>query len=233
MRVYCDACPLLLTHPHLVSPSGIDNSVISSLVKTSPNLTHLRLAEIGCLDDTSLALLHPLKHLEYLDLSHGGLDGKSFTDEGVIALLENVGTNLTTLILDDNTALTDRTLIEGVKVNCPNLTELSLKNLDDILPTGVAELFNEDWVNQKGMVRLNLHRCTQLDDQALEAVINHSGKSLTKLDLNSVDAITEKGLKCLANHCPNLVELDVSFVREVWWRKHMMDSVFQITGKSF
>lgn len=160
-------------------------------------------------------MLHPLKKLKYLDLSHGGLKGETLTDDGVIGLLEAVGANLTTLILDDNALLTDRTLIEGVKVNCPMLIELSLRKMSEILPTGIAELFNEDWVNTRGMVRLNLHRCIQLDDQALEAVIKHSGHSLVKLDLNSVDGIQEKGLKYLAENAPALTELDISFVREV------------------
>jgi DNA repair protein RAD7 len=156
-----------------------------------------------------------LKKLRHLDLSHGGLKGENFTDDGVIRLLEAVGGTLTTLILDDNTILTDRTLIEGIKVNCPNLIELSLKNLTELLPTGVAELFGEDWINRKGMVRISLHRCIQLDDQALESVVKHSGHSLVRLDLNSVDGVREKGLKYLAENAPELTELDVSFVREV------------------
>jgi len=184
-------------------------------VETCPDLTHLQLAECGSLDDSSLALLQPLKKLRHLDLSHGGLKGENFTDDGVIRLLEAVGGTLTTLILDDNVLLTDRMLIEGIKVNCPNLIELSLKNLTEVLPTGIAELFGEDWVNKKGMVKISFHRCIQLDDQALEAVVKHSGHSLVRLDLNSVDGVREKGLKYLAENAPDLAELDISFVREV------------------
>lgn len=194
----------------------IDNSALQSLVSsTSASLTSLQLAEMGGLDDGSLQYLHPLKHLQHLDLSRGGLRGESYKDDGIVALLENVGHNLQSLILDENTLLTDRTLIEGIKVNCPSLIALSLHNLGEILPTGIAELFAEDWVNQKGMVRLNLQRCIQLDDQAIEAVVRHSGQTLIKLDLNSVDGITEKGLKILGSGAPNLTELDISFVREV------------------
>ncbi|KAK9893450.1 RNI-like protein [Cystobasidium minutum MCA 4210] len=205
----------------------VDNSVLTSLVETCPDLTHLQLAECGALDDSSLDLLHPLKKLKYLDLSHGGLKGETFTDDGMIRLLEAVGSTLTTLILDDNALLTDRTLIEGIKVNCPNLVELSLKNLTELLPTGIAELFGEDWVNTKGMVRISLHRCIQLDDQALEAVVKHSGHSLVKLDLNSVDGVREKGLKYLAENAPELTELDVSFVREIddFLLKHFLDKL--------
>lgn len=193
----------------------LDNGVLERLVQTSPGLTHLQLSECGLLDDPSLGLLHGLKNLRSLDISKGGLKGENFTDDGVISLLEAVGETLQTLILDDNVLLTDRTLIEGIKVNCPNLIELSCKNLGELLPTGVAELFSEDWVNQKGMVRINICRCIQLDDQALEAIIRHSGKTLTKLDMNSVDQVTEQSLKLLAESLPYLSELDVSFVRMV------------------
>ena len=193
----------------------LDNGVLDRLVKTSPKLMHLQLSECGLLDDQSLGLLHGLKNLRSLDITKGGLKGENFTDDGVIALLEAVGENLQTLVLDENLLLTDRTLIEGVKVNCPNLIELSLKNLGELLPTGIAELFSEDWVNQKGMVRININRCIQLDDQALEAIIRHSGKTLVKLDMNSVDQVTEQSLKALAESMPYLTELDVSFVRMV------------------
>lgn len=214
----------------VLTPTGIDNTVVTSLVNTCPNLTHLQLAECGSLNDTSLALLHPLKNLKYLDLSHGGLTGQGFTDDGIIPLLESVGSKLTTLILDDNVTLTDRTLIEGIKVNCTSLVDLSLRNLGEVLPTGIAELFGSDWVNTRGMIRLNLHRCIQLDDQALEAVIKHSGHSLTRLDLNSVDGLTEVGLRYLAENSPLLVELDISFVRQLddFLLKHLLDHLPEI-----
>ena len=75
------------------------------------------------------------------------------------------------------------------------------------------------------MVRINLHRCIQLDDQALEAIIAHSKGTLLKLDLNSVDGLTEKSLKLLAESALNLVELDISFVREIddFILKHFLD----------
>lgn len=201
--------------------------MLLSLVNTCPNLTHLQLAECGAMKDSSLSLLHSLKHLQHLDLAHGGLTGETFTDDGIIPLLENVGEKLTSLILDDNLLLTDRTLIEGIKVNCPNLIELSLKNLGEILPTGIMELFNEDWVNKKGFARISLNRCIQLDDEALTAIIKHSGTSLLKLDLNSVDGVREAGLKLLGTSCPLLSELDISFVRETddFLLKHLLDNL--------
>ena len=201
--------------------------MITSLVDACSTLTHLQLAECGAMNDSSLALLHPLKNLRYLDLTHGGLVGESFTDDGMVPLLDNVGAQLSTLIIDDNLLITDRTLIEGVKVNCTQLIELSLRNLGELLPTGIAELFSYDWVNKKGFVRLNLHRCIQLDDDGLIAIVKHSGATLLRLNVNSVDGLREKSLKMLAENAPNLTDLDVSFVREIddFLLKHFLDNL--------
>ena len=208
------------------SPRIVD-TVLTSLVNTCQSLTSLQLAECGALNDASLALLHPLKNLRHLDLSHGGLKGDTFTDDGIVPLLESVGFQLVSLKLDENILLTDRTLIEGVKVNCIELIDLSLKGVGEILSTGVAELFADDWINQKGMSQLNLNRCTQLDDQALEAIVAHSGHTLVTLDLNSVDGLTDKSLNALAEKALHLTDLDVSFVRAVddFVLKHLLDEL--------
>ena len=47
----------------------------------------------------------------------------------------------------ENYLLTDRVLLEGVKIHCPQLERLSLYGLDQIQSTGLQSLFT-DWVNQ-------------------------------------------------------------------------------------
>lgn len=111
----------------------------------------------------------------------------------------------------ENYLLTDRVLIEAVKVHCPHLRSLSLHSLSLVQSTGVEALFT-DWVNT-GLTHLNLHRCILLENEAIEAVVSHSGHSLVELDLNSVDEVEETTLKILAKGCPRMRVLDVSFVR--------------------
>ncbi|SCV71669.1 BQ2448_3257 [Microbotryum intermedium] len=189
-----------------------DDECIKVLVERNPQLQQLQLSEIGKLNDTSLALLHPLKHLTSLDLSRSGTpQGTTLTDDGVVALLENVGEQLVTLVLDENALLTDRTLLEGIKIHCPNLRVLSLKLLSNIQSKGLEALFL-DWVNT-GLTHLNLHRVLLLENEAIQAVLDHSGASLKHLDLHSVDEIEDFVLNEVADKAPNLEVLDLSFVR--------------------
>lgn len=111
----------------------------------------------------------------------------------------------------ENYLLTDRVLLEGVKIHCPNLERLSLYGLDQIQSTGLQSLFT-DWVNP-GLTHLVLHRVLELENEAILAVIAHSGHSLKVLDLHSVDEVDETALMKLAEGCTGLVELDLSFVR--------------------
>ena len=185
---------------------------LQHLVSHNPNLLNLQLAQIGRLSDASLALIHPLKNLTTLDISRAGFpEGTVLTDDAVVALIEQVGENLVELVLDENSLLTDRVLVEAVKVHCPRLRRLSLDGLHLLQSTGVEDLFT-GWVNT-GLTHLNLKRCLQVEDDALDKVVEHSGHSLRVLDLHSVDELGDDALKRLANGAPRLEWLDLSFVR--------------------
>lgn len=86
----------------------------------------------------------------------------------------------------------------------------------------------ERWTSP-GLTYLNVHRCIDLDRQALSAMLDHSGPSLVHLSLHSLDGGTsgdnnededgEIDSKFLtdkvAGQCRNLEVLDLSFVRSV------------------
>lgn len=183
------------------------------MAESFPLLTELRLAELGKLTDDSLALLHSLTSLKYLDISRAGLDAKALSDDAVVALLSHVGPGLETLVLNHNERLSDLTILEGIRPHCRHsLTHLELAGLTEVTGVAVAGLF-VDWnasndddarANAKLTV-LNLHRCARpraaqadarscwdVDDAGLTAIIEHSGSTLRELDLNSCDQITEK-----------------------------------------
>ncbi|KAK4047874.1 UV-damaged DNA-binding protein rad7 [Microbotryomycetes sp. JL221] len=189
-----------------------DNEALQILVDRNPGLFNLQLSEIGKLNDSSLAMLHPLKNLTTLDISRAGVDqGRVLTDDAVVALIENVGENLIELVLDQNYLLTDRVLIEGVKIHCPKLSRLSLYGLIEIQSTGMQSLF-QDWVNP-GLELLNIHRCDHTDNEALAAIVSHSGHSLKTLNLHSCDNLEVEALMNMAANCPVMRDLDLSFVR--------------------
>lgn len=111
----------------------------------------------------------------------------------------------------ENYKLTDRVLVEGVKIHCPHLRSLSLHSLSRIQSAGLQDLFTS-WVNT-GITHLNLHRVSLLENEAIDALITHSGHSLIELDLNSVDELEETVLKRLASECKELRVVDLSFIR--------------------
>lgn len=110
-------------------------------------------------------------------------------------------------------------------MHCPHLRTLSLHSLAQIQSTGLEALFT-DWVNT-GLTSLNLHRCVLIENEALEALVAHSGHSLVDLDLNSVDEVEDTALRVLAAGCPLVQTLDLSFVRSVddFVLKLMMDKM--------
>ncbi|GAA5859495.1 hypothetical protein JCM1840_004641 [Sporobolomyces johnsonii] len=66
-----------------------------------------------------------------------------------------------------------------------------------------------------GLHHLNAHRLAHLTPSALSALVAHSGPSLRTLNLHSCDDLTPEALARLANECPALEVLDLSFVRAV------------------
>ncbi|GAA5944250.1 UV-damaged DNA-binding protein RAD7 [Sporobolomyces koalae] len=244
-----------------------------SLVQTNPNLSTLRLSEIGRFSGESLQYLYPLQgKLRSLDLSRLGTpQGTVLENEHVIELLKGIGNELDELVLDGNFNLTDQVLIKGVKPYCPHLSKLSLSDLGEIEPYGFQVLFsdspvvrepsvppqeqqdevsavstvtstegplnddthtdpeegNEDENNahkveepfkrwtSPGLTHLNLHRCTHLTPTALVPLLTHSGSTLEHLSLHSLDELDTTFLFKLAELCPNLRVLDLSFVRSV------------------
>ena len=187
-----------------------NDECVARLVENFPNLSELRLAELNRINDKSLRPLHAFNNLTSLDLTRMG-DGKGLTDAGIVPLLEAIGANLQILILDENELLTDRTLIEGIKIFCHSLHHLSMTLLGEVLASAVQNLFT-DWKNPP-LTTLNVTRVVDIDDDALIAILDHSGPELTELYINSCDHITEKGLNQLAKIATSLEKLDVSFVR--------------------
>ncbi|ANB14140.1 UV-damaged DNA-binding protein RAD7 [Sugiyamaella lignohabitans] len=133
------------------------------------------------------------------------------TDDAIVAILNKVGSQLKTLILDGCSALTDRTITAGIRPCCGELTTLSLTLLDQITDEAVADLFT-DWTINPGLVKVSFRRCIGLGDSAIEALVDHSRDTLVDLDLNSLQFVTSRGLSALKG-TPNLTTIDLGFVR--------------------
>lgn len=201
-----------------------DKGCCEKLLACCPNVTELGMAQIGPLDASCLKVLEGYGHqLTYLDVSDPGVSApgippKSLEDDEVISLLTKTGRRLTHLNLSRNADLTFRTLLEGILENCKSLDTLllALCGSDGVQPNHLVELFKG--LQQRGcasLTKISLERCLAVDDDVIQALIEFSGKTLVDINVNSCDAITERGLQLIANGCACLERLDVGFCRAV------------------
>ncbi|KAF7728151.1 hypothetical protein EC973_006545 [Apophysomyces ossiformis] len=193
---------------------------VDSLVNNCPNLKHLRLSRLGKMHEDWLKKFSGMKYLETLELGWPP-HSHQLSSEELIELLSHVGNNLTELSLPGCSNIDDDLLIDGILKYCPKLQNLDLSEATSITSHGIQRLFNE-WKTVRpghGLKRLLLDGCRELDDEALKAVLRHSGKSLTHLNIHSLDKLTATGLEALTEqgsgsvHCAELEYLDCGFVR--------------------
>ncbi|OCF32992.1 DNA repair protein RAD7 [Kwoniella heveanensis BCC8398] len=189
----------------------IDLEVVQTLAKSCPNLTELRLAEVGQLNVDCLAALRTLQKLKMLDLSS---PGSTLSDEAIIGLLASSGKTIEILDLSDNPELTDLILPAIVKY-CPRLHSLSLRNLVELTDEGVAAFFQSlKAQGHEGLTHIDFEKGHDLQDKALHALVDHSGKTVEKLSLLGWRGVTKETLNDLTR-CSHLKEVDLGWCRDV------------------
>jgi len=198
-----------------------DLACVKALVTSCPNLSSLRLIDIGLLDDQGLQVIASAGLAKLKDLSianagiHNGATGEALTDAGVASLLQSVGASLERLDISQNKKLTD-VVLEAIGESCGQLTHLDLNGLRELSTKGVQELFDKfKQSGAPGLKHLNLSRCIKIGNEALYSILDHSARTLRVLDLNSVDELRADALERLATEAVNLEGLDLSFVRDV------------------
>ncbi len=200
-----------LTGLLITQSTRIDLETMEVLVKSCPNLTELRLAEIGLLNDEGLEPLGKLKKLTSLDLSSAGT---TISDDAVATLLSRVGKNLVSLNLSDNPELTDATL-SAIAKHCPHLRSLQLRNAIELTDEGVAEFFGALKKNgQPGLEAIDLGKGHDLKSKALHSLVAHSGPTVEKLSLLGWREVEKDALSELTQ-CGRLKELDLGWCRQV------------------
>lgn len=171
-----------------------NHDCLISLMETSGKLlTSLKLSRLDGLDSQESydVLPHYLGSLTHLELSHPNT-AALITDDLLINLLSFTGDSLKSLNLDGCSNLTDRFLIEGLAIFCPNLTHLSLRLLDKLSNEGFAKAFEEfAKVNNGNLTSVDLSKCIGLADEAVYSLLHNFGSSLVELNLNSIDKISK------------------------------------------
>ncbi len=123
------------------------------------------------------------------------------TDLGV-KYLASYCTALRELSISDCVQVTDFGMYELARLG-PNLRYLSVAKCDQISDAGIKQIGRHCYK----LRYLNLRGCEAVSDDSLE-VLARTCSRLRALDLGKCD-ITDRGLRLLAEHCPNLKKLSV------------------------
>ncbi|CAO3677299.1 unnamed protein product [Rhizopus stolonifer] len=188
---------------------------VKSLVTHCPNLQTLDLGQLSQMKTDWLPEIAKLKHLKRLHLAWPSTE-EAVKEEDLIDMLTNVGPQLTELSLRGFKDLTDEVLLEGV-MHCKQLKKLNLELCDQLTAKSVVHFFDH-WETKEGLTHLDLSRCILLDDDVLKAIVQHSGETLTHLNIHSLELLTPNGLEILVGekrvaNCNKLIHLDCGFVR--------------------
>lgn len=203
------------SHSHLTgflinqSPR-FDLECMQALQRECQGLKELRLNQVGKLDDEFADVLRKMKGLKYLDLGH---PTTSMMDKALIRVMRALGEELTYLDVSGHTKLMD-VFLNGGHVQA--LTRLVMSNVPELTDEGVAEFFNT-WADSESdgtptLTILDLSRNTNLSSDAL---LTHSGKTLTRLSINGWKTTSEKSLGLIAAKAKKLKWLDVGWCREM------------------
>ncbi|CAX43446.1 DNA repair protein, putative [Candida dubliniensis CD36] len=172
-----------------------NDSLISLLTNAGRNLTSLKLSRLDGLNAADVYgmiphFLSPSK-LTHLEISYPESE-ELINDDLIISILSITGDTLVSLNLDGCSDLTEKFLIDGIAQFCPNLTHLSIQNLDQISDEGFAQAFKEySKVNVGGLLEVYLTKCIGLGDKAIYELLKHSGHTLVELSINSLDLLTK------------------------------------------
>ncbi|KAK9238304.1 hypothetical protein V1525DRAFT_118682 [Lipomyces kononenkoae] len=207
---FFDAIGSQLNRFSLANTLRFNRESLEAIVRNcSGTLEELSLSRVGSLKVEDISLLLQLPRLTALELSYMR---DAITDDIMIDLLRTFGPQLVTLNLDDSGDLTDKFLLEGVRPHCGRLQNLSLALCDGFTDIGVRDVF-KDWEVNNGLINANFSRCVNVGDAGIQALIDHSAKTLVVLNLNSIYKLTSATFQLLASSdCEFLSHLDFGFV---------------------
>ena len=195
----------------LSDTARLDHGMIQSLSSECTSLDYLSLSNILTMNDDAVRHLGVLQNLTSLEIS---FPGDTVTDKSIVTVLESAGAQLKHLTLDGCGELTSRFFIDGVCRYCSRLNYLSLARLEstEFSSEGLSIGFS-NW-KCPGLESLSLMRCVNIGEVGVAAVLRHSGHSLVKLNLNSLDSLTIETFALLESmRLPRLETLDVSWIR--------------------
>ena len=203
----------------------LDDDALESVVRCCPNLARLKLKKCFRLGDTSLRAIASLQSLEHLSLRFP----TPTISTTLVELISNIGPNLKTLSLE-NFYNADDEILSTIHTFCTKLTKLRFSENDYCTDAGYLSLFSE-WPNPP--IRcLDLSSNRSIDYSApdgpadpiglasagFEALMEHSGSQLERLDISSCRHITYEAFTCIFDgkkEYPCLKDINISFLTRI------------------
>jgi hypothetical protein len=184
----------------------ITNQSIQTLVESCPLMEDFELDDCTLVDNAGVAHLKKWIHLKKLSLNCIGQVDVSVLEE----LLSVVGPHLKLLSLNRQSSLED-TILPVIQQYCTSLTTLSLQHC--ALITTNTQSMVKMLTNLKPLTSLDLAGNNCVQDDVMYCIANIHGPNLQYLNINGLDDLTSASLFLLVNKCPNLLFLDISWVR--------------------
>ncbi len=204
---------------------SMDDEAFTSLIRYCPNLKRLKMKKCFRLGDAALGAITDLKQLEHLSLRFP----MTTSPEALAELVSSVGPRLQTLSLEGFTDADD-SVLSNMHTSCSRLSKLRFTENDTCSDEGFAALFIE-WSNPPlSSIDLSSNRSVDysapdgpedpvgLASAGLEALMNHSGSRLERLDISSCRHITYEAFSNVfdgKNQYLFLKDINVSFQTKI------------------
>lgn len=204
---------------------SMDDDAFSHLVRYCPNLKRLKLKKCFRLTDAALSAMSKLNRLERLSLRFP----TPTSSDSLAELIPSIGPNLRTLSLENFTDADDDVL-SAIHTSCTQLQKLRLTENDCCTDAGFLGLFTE-WSNPPlAFVDLSSNRSIDysqpdgpeepigLASAGFEALMEHSGSRLERLDISSCRHITYESFSKIFDgkqQYPLLKDINISFLTKI------------------
>ncbi|XP_073201176.1 uncharacterized protein [Lepidochelys kempii] len=208
MKAYPLPKPTTSTKAQQKPPNYQTTSV--AFVKTANAWREIQIVDCHCLNDEWLIQLG-LHHPQCFTLYHCHDETQSITHKGLMKFFQHCRDSLKELNITSCSGprLRGDTILLHASTFCSQLISV------DISWTGATDLgviaLAEASLSLQG---LSANGC-QLTDDAINAVVEKHGKSLSKLEIFGCHALTTKCLSFMARECPNLQTLNIGRVPKV------------------
>lgn len=204
---------------------SMDDDAFMSLARFCPNLRRLKLRKCFRLGEAALGAMTELKQLQHLSLRF-----PTNTSPGPLTdLIASVGPGLRSLSLESFSDADDDVL-STIQSHCTQVHKLRFTENDYCTDAGFLNLFT-DWTNPPlTMIDFSSNRSVDyakpdgpedpvgLASAGFEALMEHSGSRLERLDISSCRHITYESFSKVfdgKNQYPLLEDINISFLTKV------------------